>query len=157
VSAIPPLIVQADVERAVGGVVRLAELTCENESRTVDTDLVDWAISRATDRVSGILLSGWSLAQIQDLVAIDTDARSCVAELAAMFLGSRKDDFIDQATGKFPYQVVGEKAEKALIGKRAGNPRSSAEEVVGRNRSLGARITARPRRKKVFAGGRGGF
>lgn len=156
-SAIPPLIVQEDLERVVGGIVRLAELTCENESRTVGTNLVDWAIGRATDRVCGILLSGWSLAQIQDLVAIDTDARSCVAEIAAMFLGSTKDDLVDQNTGKHPYQVLGEKAEKALMGKRAGNPRSSAEEEVGRNRSLGARIVSRPRKNKVFAGGRGGF
>ena len=88
-SAIPPLILLADVERAVGGPVRLAQLTCSDESGQVDEAIVDWAIARATDRAAGILLSAWSLEEIQNLMAIDTDARSCVADLAAYFAAQK--------------------------------------------------------------------
>jgi hypothetical protein len=157
VSAIPPLILLADVERAVGGPVRLAQLTSSDESGTVDEPMVDWAIARATDRAAGILLSSWSLEEIQNLMALDTDARSCVADLAAYFLGSRKDDFVDPATGKFPFFHLGKEAETTLKGLRKGDHRSSAEEEVGMNRTLGVRAVRRPRPTKVFAGGRGGF
>jgi hypothetical protein len=156
-SAMPPLITYADLEEVMGGPIALAQFCADDGSSVASTTIMDRIIQRASDEAGGLLLPAWSLDQIQKLVEDDEAVKGHIKDLAAGYAGRRKTAFMDQNTGRFPFDALLESGMKGLRMIAQRDKRAAGEEKrAGVNRTIGARTRILPR-PKVFEKNKGGF
>jgi hypothetical protein len=156
--AVPPLITQDHLEKRIGP-VRLAQLTGVMANAQADPTRVADIIQIGSDHVAGELLPGFTTEQIQELLAADSSLQADLAWICIARAAEGKSEFYQD--GKFLFDGPFTRALKRFQAIGASNKRSAAEQQVGSNSMLEARVGTYdpncPPRRFTFLGHRGGF
>jgi len=125
----------------------------DDRTGQADPERVEEVLNEATDTVMGILMSGFTLAQVRDLAAVDSALRGMCCDVAIGIAGRRRPGLLSP-DGKTPYTTIQERAERKLMDIAAGKRRIAGEELAGRNAKIGVRVNRDPARH-VFAASKG--
>lgn len=146
------LISQSDLELHIG-VQTVAQLSTDDGSETPNAAVIAKVLQGASDAARGILRSGFSDDQVDDLVDAlvgdDQAVKDHVLDIAAGLLGQRRPGLLSP-DGTTPFSGFRRAAEKALKETAAGKRRAAGETNAGSNSKLKAR-TNQSTKKPVFA------
>ena len=156
------LVERADVVAVCGP--RAVDQWCDDDGDGVaEAEVVDDALDAASDR-AGLLLEGWSVENVVELVARDRAVKRAIAEVAAGLMGRRRPEFASDQ-GRFLSDAYLTRGEETLKKVAKGAERSAAQTTVGPPAAStsgaswvvtdGREPFARP--SKAFPTGRGGF
>ncbi len=133
------LVSQSDVERRCGASV-LVQLLDDDRDGVADPANVSEMLDVGSRDAESIMLKAWSRDQIGQLAAEDVIVREAICDICIGWAGERKPGFL-QADGLTPWAKKRERGERVLHEFASGKRRVGAEEVVGVNQTIGARVT----------------
>lgn len=122
------LVERQDVERVCGA--RAVDQWCDDDGDgRAEPGNVDEAIDAASDR-AGLLLAGWTEAQVEELVERDRMVKRAVAEIAAGLMGRRRIEFANDQ-GRFLSDAYLTRGEDTLKRIAKGEERTAAQAAIG--------------------------
>ncbi len=142
-AAQPHLITQRMVELRYGSKI-VRDYLDSDRSGQADPEKVEEILGEASDVIRGLMLPGFAIKQLTDLITVDRAVRGYCC---AIFMGTaalHKPSLLND-DGENTYTKLKDKAEKALKAIAAADQRRSAgEEEVGPNRKLGVTANRNP-------------
>jgi phage gp36-like protein len=157
----PHLITQRMVELRYGSKV-VRDYLDHDRSGRADPERVEEVLGEASDVIRGLMLPGFSLPSLQELITRDKAVRGYCC---AIFMGvaAQQRPALMNAEGMNPFIKLQERSEKKLKEIAAANERRGGrEEETGRNRKLGVSTNRNPlpsvfQQTKSRRNGPGGF
>jgi len=156
----PTLITQAQLELRVGAQT-VARYCCDTGADVADVTIVTEVLDEAEDIGAGLLLPGFSDAQIVLLAANGPAVRGALLAIAADLMARRRPALLD-AEGRTPYSGWRKSAEQVLQRAGQAQTRLRAESAAGNNQLISVSTNRTPP-QLIFAGtkanprGPGGF
>lgn len=154
------LITKARLELRVGAQT-LARFLDDDGDGNADADPTEEVLLESSQIARGILLSGFTLAQIDTLAEADLAVRGAICDIACDLMARRRLHLLND-DGKTPYSGFRDRAEALLKRVAAGDQRSAGEEEAGANATIAVTTSLSPvshifRASKANPTGPGGF